>query len=290
MNCTLCPRKCNVDRSRNVGFCGMGNSPVIAKACLHFGEEPCISGDRGSGTVFFSGCNLGCRFCQNFNISQENFGREISVERLGAIFTELEKKGAHNINLVNPSHFILSIREALLCSNLKIPVVYNTSAYDAIIGLKLLNGLINIYLPDLKYASSDVSMKYSGASDYFEYATSSILEMHKQVGKAVFNEEGIMLQGMIIRHLILPGLTKESIKVLDWIKENLPKDTYISLMSQYTPFFKAEQNPEINRRITRKEYDKVLDHYYKLGFENGFVQERNSAGEEYIPDFNLEGI
>ena len=290
MDCILCPRSCKVDRTKGVGFCGMGILPVVARAGLHLWEEPCISGPRGSGTIFFSGCNLGCKFCQNYSISQENFGKEISIARLGEIFIELQDQGAHNINLVNPSHFISSIKEALIQSNLKVPVVYNTNGFETVEGLKRMEGLVQIYLPDLKYENSEASLKYSGTSDYFKYATQAILEMYKQVGKAVFDKEGMLLQGMMIRHLILPGLTKDSMKILEWIKENLPQDIHISLMSQYTPFFKAREYPEINRRITRFEYDRVVNYFYKLGFKNGYIQERSSASEVYIPDFKLQGV
>lgn len=240
--------------------------------------------------MFFSGCSLKCIYCQNSSISQENFGREISTERLGEIFIELQNRGAHNINLVNPGHFILSIREALLNTKLNIPVVYNTSSFETLEGLRLMEGLVDIYLPDMKYVSSEVSLKYSSAADYFKYAASAISEMYRQVGKAVFDKDSMIRRGMIIRHLILPGLTRESIKVLDWIKENLPEDIHISLMSQYTPYYRASEYPELNRRITRWEYDKVVNRFYKLGFKNGYIQERNSAEEEYIPDFNLDGV
>lgn len=269
----------------------MTHNPVVSKAFLHRWEEPCISGTKGSGTVFFAGCNMRCVYCQNYRISQECFGKEITVEQLASIFTALQNKGAHNINLVNPTHFIRQIIEAAkMAKNLHIPIVYNSNGYDAVKGLELLKGTVKVYLPDIKYISSEIAWKYSGARDYFEVASTAVLEMYRQVGAPVFDEEGIVQKGMLIRHLILPGLASESIRILDWIKENLPNDVYISLMSQYTPYHRASQFPEINRRIIRREYEKVLNHFFKLGFENGYVQERDSAEEQYIPDFNLEGV
>ncbi len=291
MNCSICPRKCGVDRSLNKGFCGMEDNSVLAKAFLHMWEEPCISGSRGSGTVFFSGCNLKCVFCQNYQISQNNFGKEVSVEQLSKIFLNLQAKGAHNINLVNPTHFVRQIHDAVKESEgLNIPILYNSNGYEGIEGLKIMNGIVDVYLPDLKYFSSEVSREYSSAKDYFSIASKAILEMYRQVGSPVFSSEGIIEKGMIIRHLILPGHVNETISILDWIKSNLPEDIYVSIMSQYTPYYKAELYPEINRRITRREYEKVLNHVYKLGIENGYVQERDSAEEEYIPNFDLEGI
>jgi putative pyruvate formate lyase activating enzyme len=289
--CSICPRECNADREEITGYCSMKAKPVVAKAYLHMWEEPCISGNRGSGTVFFSGCNLKCLYCQNYKISQENYGKELSVEKLAQVYLSLQEKGAHNINLVNPTHFVKQIRESIsMAEALKIPVVYNSNGYESIQGLKLMENIADVYLPDLKYYNSDISRKYSGAPDYFEVATKAILEMGREVGMPIFDEEGIIKKGIIIRHLILPGLIKESFKILDWIKANFSGEVFISLMSQYTPYYKAECFPEINRRITKYEYEKVVDHLYKLGFQNGYIQERNSAEEEYIPDFDLQGI
>lgn len=289
--CTICPRSCGTDRSRTVGFCGMGGNPVVARAFLHMWEEPCISGTRGSGTVFFSGCNLRCVHCQNHRISHGNFGRELTTEQLASVFLSLQEKGAHNINLVTPAHFVKQIKSALEAANgLKLPVVYNSNGYESPEGLSLMEGVADVYLPDLKYCSPGISSKYSGAADYFKVASAAIQAMYGQVGPPVFNDEGVMTRGMIIRHLILPGLASESVKILRWIRENLPGDVHVSLMSQYTPYHRACEFPEINRRITRREYEKVLDSFYRLGFENGYVQERDSAGEEYIPEFNLEGL
>jgi len=291
MVCSYCPRKCNADRKLSVGFCGMGELPVVAKAFLHQWEEPCISGSRGSGTVFFSGCNLKCVYCQNYHISHENYGKAISIAKLSEIFMKLQEKGAHNINLVTPSHFARQIRAAMDCSgDLKIPVVYNSNGYDSLEGLRIMNGIVDVYLPDLKYYSSEVSMKYSGAEDYFTTASTALQEMYRQTGPVVFDEEGIIKRGIIIRHLILPGHSSESIKLLEWIRANMPEDMHLSLMSQYTPYHKACLYPELNRRITAWEYERVLRKFYKLGFKNGYIQERGSASEEYIPDFDLEGI
>jgi putative pyruvate formate lyase activating enzyme len=289
--CGICPRKCGADRRLQDGFCGMGDHPVVARACLHMWEEPCISGTRGSGTVFFSGCNLKCVYCQNHRISHEGFGKELTVEELASVFLSLQRKGAHNINLVTPAHFAARIREALgAAAGLKLPVVYNSGGYESLDGLKIMEGIADVYLPDLKYFSPDISRKYSGAADYFQYASGAVLEMYRQVGPPEFDSEGILRRGLMIRHLILPGLTGESVKLLQWIRENLPGGIYISLMSQYTPCYRACEFPQLNRRITRREYEKVLDCFYKLGFENGYIQERASASEEYIPEFNLEGV
>lgn len=289
--CFVCPRNCSIDREKGTGFCGVGNKPVIAKAFLHKWEEPCISGTNGSGTVFFSGCNLKCIYCQNYSISQECFGKQVTVEKLGEIYLSLKEKGAHNINLVSPTQFIPQIRESLEgVKNLEIPVIYNTNGYENTASIKQLKGCINVYMPDLKYIDSAYSLKYSGAKDYFERASAGLKEMYEQVGGAEFDDNGLIIKGLVIRHLILPGLSSESIKVLDWLKANMRQDVVVSVMSQYTPYYKAESCPEINRRITRWEYDRVVRHFLRLEFEHGYFQERASACEEYIPDFNLEGI
>ena len=269
----------------------MGINPVVAKAFLHMWEEPCISGTRGSGTVFFSGCNLKCIYCQNYSISHENFGKELTVEQLASVFLSLQQKGAHNINLVTPVHFVISIRDAVQAAKgLRLPIIYNSSGYESLEGLGMMEGTADVYLPDLKYFSPDISRKYSGAADYFDNASRAVIEMYRQVGPVKFDSDGIIRSGLIIRHLILPGLSGDSIKILKWIRENLPDNVHISLMSQYTPYYKACEFPEINRHITRNEYEKVLDCFYRLGFKYGYVQERNPDGEEYIPEFNLEGI
>ncbi|SNX54772.1 putative pyruvate formate lyase activating enzyme [Thermoanaerobacterium sp. RBIITD] len=254
-NCNICPRNCNVDRSTEKGFCGMSNDIKVAKAYLHKWEEPCISGTRGSGTVFFTGCNLKCVFCQNYKISQKNFGINVLPEKLADIFMNLEKSGAHNINLVSPTIFIPKIKESIIIARnkgLNIPIVYNSNAYENIESLKTLDGLIDIYLPDLKYYSNETALKYSRAPYYFKYATKAILEMYRQVGNPVFDNEGIMKKGMIIRHLILPGKLNETKEILKWISDNLPKEIYVSLMGQYIPYFEAYKYPEINKKNKQK--------------------------------------
>lgn len=289
--CDLCPRNCGVNRNFETGFCGGGSKIKIARAALHFWEEPCISGENGSGTVFFSGCNMKCCFCQNYKISAENFGEEISVERLSEIFIELQNKNAHNINLVNPTHFVPLIVEALEMSKpqLKIPVVYNSSGYESLETLNMLKGYIDIFLPDLKYKDSVISEKYSNAENYFEVAAKAIKTMFSQVGKPVF-DGNIMKSGLIIRHLVLPNSRNDSMAILEWISENFEiDDLLISLMSQYTPFYRSSEFPEINRRISTFEYNKVLDKAISLGLK-GYMQEKSSAKEEYTPDFDLTGI
>lgn len=289
--CNACPRKCNVERNIGEfsrGFCKMPYNAVLARASLHLWEEPVISGKRGSGAIFFSGCNLRCVFCQNYEISHENFGKQVSKSEFIDIVKNLENQGAHTINLVNPTHFVPFIKEVFSEYKPSVPVVYNTGGYDDVESIRSLQGLIDVYLPDLKYFDSDVSKKYSNAENYFEKASKAVLEMQRQVGKSVI-KDGIMQKGMIIRHLVLPKNTDQSIKILRWIKDNLPIDTYISLMSQYVPYVKTEYK-ELNRRIVTAEYRKVIDEFERLGFENGFMQERSSAQTDFIPKFDLSGI
>lgn len=289
--CNACPRKCNVERNIGEfsrGFCKMPYNAVLARASLHLWEEPVISGERGSGAIFFSGCNLRCVFCQNFEISHENFGKQVSKSEFIDIVKRLENQGAHTINLVNPTHFVPFIKEVLSEYKPSVPVVYNTGGYDDVESIRSLDGLIDVYLPDLKYFDSDVSKKYSNAENYFEKASKAVVEMQRQVGKSVI-KDGIMQKGMIIRHLVLPKNTDQSIKILRWIKDNLPIDTYISLMSQYVPYVKTEYK-ELNRRIVTAEYQKVIDEFERLGFEKGFMQERSSAQTDFIPKFDLSGV
>lgn len=289
--CNACPRKCNVERNIGEfshGFCKMPYNAVLARASLHLWEEPVISGERGSGAIFFSGCNLRCVFCQNYEISHENFGKQVSKSAFIDIVKRLENQGAHTINLVNPTHFVPFIKEVFSEYKPSVPVVYNTGGYDDVESIRSLQGLIDVYLPDLKYFDSDVSKKYSNAENYFEKASKAVLEMQRQVGKSVI-KDGIMQKGMIIRHLVLPKNTDQSIKILRWIKDNLPIDTYISLMSQYVPYVKTEYK-ELNRRIVTAEYQKVIDEFERLGFENGFMQERSSAQTDFIPKFDLSGV
>lgn len=294
-NCILCPRKCGVNRiSGQTGYCGMSAELVVARAALHMWEEPCISGTIGSGTVFFGGCNLKCIFCQNHNIAIGKIGREITVLRLAEIFLELQTKGAANINLVTPTHYIPQIREALLLSKeqgLHLPIVYNTGSYESPKALQLLEGLVDIYLPDLKYYSAELSAKYSHAADYFEKASLAIAEMYRQVGTPVFHETtGMMKRGMIVRHLVLPWQTKDSKKVLRYLHETYDNNIYISIMNQYTPLPHVAQIPELNRRVTAEEYDKVVNFALQIGIENAFIQEGETAEESFIPPFNMEGV
>lgn len=291
--CNLCPRKCNVKRKaltdNGKGFCRMGENPVVSRAALHFWEEPPISGTRGSGTVFFSGCNLRCKFCQNEAISRDGFGKEISVERLREIYFELIEQGAHNINLVTGTHFINAIAKSL-SEPLPVPVVYNCGGYEDVNSLKLLENKVQIYLPDLKYSDNHLAYEYSEAPDYFETATAAIKEMYRQVGKCEFDENGIMKKGVIIRHLILPNNTENTKKVIDWVKNNFEGgEVLFSLMSQFTPN-KSCKIPELSRRLTLEEYEKIENYLFNSGIEDGFMQELSSAKEEYIPPFNLEGV
>jgi len=286
--CNMCPRRCMVDRISTFGFCRMGMSPRISKVMLHMWEEPCISGTNGSGTVFFSGCNLRCVFCQNYKISQEEVGEEVDPSGLAAIFLSLESQGAHNINLVNPTHFITSIVEAIDIARqmgLKIPFVYNTNGYESVDSLKLLEGKIEVYLPDIKYFNKEASLKYSGVSNYFEICKEAVWEMYRQVGMPKFDECGIIIKGLIIRHLILPSLSKDSLKVLEFVSDKFPKEIFVSIMSQYIPYYRANRFSEINRKLTKFEYDRVLEYFYSLGLNNGYMQERESASKAFIPEF-----
>lgn len=290
--CNSCPHNCGVQRNINEyskGFCAMPYNAVVARAALHFWEEPVISGKNGSGAIFFSGCAMRCVFCQNLEISHKKYGKMISKSDFINIIKSLEEQGAHNINLVNPTHFAGFIREALTEYKPSIPVVYNSGGYDSVETLKSLDGLIDIYLPDLKYFDSEASKKYSGCRDYFEAASKAVLEMKRQTGSDII-ENGIMKRGLIIRHLVLPKNTDQSIKILNWINENLPKDTYISLMSQYTPCGREYKYKELNRRIVSAEYSKVVNEFERLEFINGFMQDRNSADTDFIPSFDLTGV
>ncbi len=288
--CYDCPRECGADRENKKGICGADNTIKVARAALHFWEEPCISGENGSGTVFFSGCSLKCVYCQNYNISHGFFGKEITKERLSEIFKELVNSGAHNINLVNPTHYADSIIELLQKEKPPVPIVYNTGGYEKVETLKRLDGLVDIYLTDLKYFDSKISQKYSKAENYFDYASEALFEMKRQQPKDIFDSNGIMQKGVIVRNLILPGNISQSIKVLDFLKENFGNDTIISLMSQYTPCGEAEKYPTINRRISKREYNTVLSHLIDLGFDNAYIQELSSAKEEYVPPFDLTGV
>lgn len=287
MICSICPRHCNVDRSVNLGFCQSPDSFRVARAALHFWEEPCISGKEGSGTVFFSGCNLKCVFCQNNEISAENKGVEISDDKLISIFENLISKGANNINLVNPTHYAKRLAKVLSRWKSPVPIVYNSSGYEEAETLKALDGLIDIYLPDLKYIRAEKAMRYSKAADYFEKASAALLEMRRQVEDKFDGD--IMKSGMIIRHLILPQNTNSSIAVLDFIKSNFP-NTFVSLMAQYTPCGDLSEFPEINRKITKREYEKVVNYAFDNSFDKLFIQELSSADKSFIPKFDFTGV
>ena len=287
--CILCPRQCGVDRTERVGYCGSGSLPKVARAAKHHWEEPCISGTEGSGTVFFSGCTLGCVFCQNREISRGGTGREVTVEHLADIFQRLEGQGIHNLNLVTPTHFTPQILQALELAKPTVPVVMNCGGYERVETLRQWEGKVQVYLPDLKYFSPELSAKYSAAPDYFAVASKAIMEMHRQQPQLVW-EGDLLKSGLIIRHLVLPGCMKDSLQILDFLDKHLPKDSFLlSLMSQYTPTENCKQFPEINRRVTTYEYRKVADRAAELGF-SGFAQDRRSAKEEYTPPFNLEGV
>ena len=288
MKCQLCPRRCNADRENIKGFCKMPLLPKVARAALHFWEEPPISGTRGSGTVFFSGCSLKCIYCQNYEVSRGNVGKEISVSRLAQIFKELEQKGAHNINLVSPSHYVLSIIEALKIYKPKIPIIYNSSGYATVETIKMLEGYIDIYLIDYKYTDSQKAKEYSSAPDYPNVVRSAIIESYRQKPECVI-DNGIMKSGVIIRHLVLPQNTKTAIEVFDWVKGNTP-NAYFSLMSQYLPFAEALNHPILNRKITDREYNKVVDYICQFDFSNVYIQERDSSDNKYIPSFDLKGV
>mgnify|MGYP004531397175 FL=1 len=293
-DCSLCPRQCHVNRiSGKKGYCGMGSSIRAARAALHMWEEPCISGEKGSGAVFFSGCGLRCCFCQNRDIAIGDRGKEVSVERLADIFLELEQKGAANLNLVTGAHYVPQIIHALELARkkgCKLPVVYNSSGYEKVEALKLLEGYVDVYLPDMKYMDAKLAADFSHAPDYPEVAENAIREMVRQTGACVFGEEGYIRKGTIVRHLILPGHTKNSIAVLQYLHETYGDNIMISMMNQFTPVWKQEKFPELNRKVTKREYEKVLNIALELGIENGYFQEGETAKESFIPAFDEEGI
>lgn len=292
--CRLCPRNCMADRENGkTGFCGQTSALKIARAALHYGEEPCISGEKGSGTVFFSGCSLRCVFCQNRAVADGTAGENITVERLSGIFLELQEGGAQNINLVTPGHFVPQIRAALIAAKrdgLSVPVVYNTGGYEKPETLRLLEGLVDIYLPDFKYMDGRLGARYSHAPDYADVAKRALAEMVRQVGPAVFGEDGRMLRGTIIRHLVLPGHTKDSMAALDYLYGAYGDSVYFSILSQYTPVGDLSDYPEINRTLTKREYRRVMEHALEIGIQNGFFQEDGAAGESFIPAFDGRGV
>ena len=293
-NCKLCPRNCNTDRSLKPGFCGENNNVRVARSALHMWEEPCISGKEGSGTVFFTGCVLRCVYCQNSRIAAGRVGKEITIERLAELFLKQQSDGANNINLVTPTHFVPQIVEAVHIARergLTLPIVYNTGSYENVETIERLSGIVDVYLPDLKYFSPELSAKYSGAADYFDRASAAIDAMVKQVGEPEFDERGIMVKGVLVRHLVLPGFVEDSKKIIKYLHERYGDSIFISIMNQYTPMSGiGAKYPELDRKVTGKEYDEVVDYAIEIGVENGFIQEGDTASESFIPDFDMEGI
>lgn len=288
-SCTICPHNCKINRNNGqIGRCRSGDKVKIALASVHNYEEPCISGKNGSGTIFFSNCNLSCIYCQNYKISQLGKGYELSVEELANIMLKQQEKGVNNINLVTPTMYVYQIIEAIKIARkrgLKISIIYNTNGYENVKTIQDLNGYVDIYLPDLKYYSNELSKKYSKIDNYFKYATEAIKEMYKQVGSPIFDENGIIKKGLIIRHLVLPNHLQNSKHILKWIKENMPEDTYVSVMAQYFPTYKAKEDNLINRKLNKKEYREIEEFLYTLNLENGYMQELGEHEEEYVPNF-----
>lgn len=289
VSCTLCPHNCKINRLEGkIGRCKCDDKLKVALASLHYFEEPCISGENGSGTVFFTNCNLNCKYCQNYEISQEQKGKVITVEELADIFLEQQEKGANNINLVTPTSYAYQIIEALdiaKAKGLNIPIIYNTNGYENIETIELLKGYIDVYLPDLKYYNNKLAKRYSNIDNYFETATKAIKKMYEQVGNPVFNDKGIIQKGVIIRHLVLPNYILNSKHILHWIKQNLPSDIYVSVMAQYFPTYKAKEDEFLNRKLTKKEYNQIEQYLYSLELENGYIQELGEHEEEYVPKF-----
>ncbi len=294
-DCTLCPRLCHVNRlAGQTGYCGQTARLTAARAALHFWEEPCLSGQEGSGTVFFSGCSLRCVFCQNQEIALGKSGREITISHLAQIFLRLQEKGANNINLVTPTHFVPQICEALRLAKQKgltLPIVYNTGGYERVSTLRLLDGLVDVYLPDMKYYSSELSLRYAYAENYFSYACAALKEMYRQTGSPIFHSTtGMMLKGVIVRHLILPGQTRDSKKILRYLHNTYGNEIYVSIMNQYTPLSEFADFPELNRKVSMEEYQRVLRFATEIGIENGYFQEGETASESFIPQFDGEGL
>lgn len=292
--CMICPRKCDVDRiSGETGYCGETSETRIARAALHFWEEPCISGDAGSGTVFFTGCSLRCVYCQNHDIAHKGKGREVSIERLSEIFLELQEKGALNINLVTPTHFSPQIIESIGSSRnkgLSIPIIYNTGGYEETQSIRMLEGIVDVYLTDLKYFNADLAKRYSNAPDYFEKASTSLEEMVKQKPEIVFDERGIIQSGVVVRHLVLPGHNDDSQRILEYLHRRFGEQIIISIMNQYTPLSNIGDFPDLNRKVTKKEYKDAVDFAWDIGIRNCFIQEGETAEESFIPNFNNEGV
>ncbi len=289
--CTICPHNCGINRKNGqVGRCKSKDTVKIALYSTHNFEEPCISGEKGSGTVFFSNCNLNCVFCQNYEISQQGRGKEITIQELAEIFIKQQENNVENINLVTPTSYVPQIIEAIKIAKnngLKIPIVYNTNGYEKVETIKMLEGYIDIYLPDLKYSDNILAKRLSKVDNYFEIATNAIKEMYRQVGKPIFNDNGIMQKGMIIRHLVLPNHILNSRKVLKWINDNM-NEVYVSIMAQYFPTFKAKEIDDINRKLTKEEYKEIEKYLYRLNLENGYIQELGKHEEEYVPKWEYE--
>lgn len=289
--CMLCPHNCKVNRlNGQIGRCKCNDKIKVALVSLHKFEEPCISGNNGSGTIFFSNCNLRCMFCQNYEISHLGKGKEVTVEELADMFINQQKRGAHNINLVTPTMYVIQIIEAIKIAKgrgLNIPIIYNTNSYENVETIKMLEGYIDVYLPDLKYFSNDLCVKYSKVNNYFENATKAIKEMYSQVGAPEFDENGMIKKGVIIRHLILPNYMQNTKNILKWIKENIPDDVYVSIMSQYFPTYKANEDNKINRKLTKKEYKTIEDYMYMIDLKNGYMQDYvdDENEEKYVPEF-----
>ena len=293
MNCNLCPRNCNVDRSENKGYCGQTDIIKVARASLHMWEEPCISGERGSGTVFFSGCGLRCVFCQNFDIAKGDTGKEITVERLAEIFCELKEKGAHNINLVTGDHFVPEIIKALdiaKANGMDLPIVFNTSSYINKETLKCLENYVDIYLADFKYFDNETAKKYSNAENYLQVAKTAIEEMVSQKGTPVYDDEGMMTKGVIVRHLLMPNHLQESKAIIRYVYEEYGERVVLSIMNQYTPLKQVEKYPEINRKVSDAEYESLINYAISIGVKEAYVQEGETAEESFIPPFDLEGV
>lgn len=288
-NCSICPHNCGINRLNNqVGWCKSKDTVKVAKYSIHNFEEPCISGKNGSGTVFFSNCTMNCVFCQNYEISQQGKGQEISIQDLAKIFLKQQERGVENINLVTPTSYVPQIIEALKIARnngLHLPIVYNTNGYEKVESLKMLEGYIDIYLPDFKYIDDNLAKRLSKVDNYFEITTNALKEMYRQVGKAEFDDNGIMKKGMIIRHLVLPNHILNSRKVLKWINDNM-RDSYVSVMAQYFPTYKAKEIEDINRKLTKEEYEKIENYLYSLNLENGYIQELGDHEEEYVPKWD----